>query len=73
MLTTPEYSRIMTDKRILQTRINSLEAESERHEQAKEKIDAQREGFQEEMSLYSNFLCDAIEEYEAAHPPPEPA
>ena len=71
MLTDAEYRHLIRSRGILQGKIEAYEAESGDLENRKEDIDAAKEHLEEEMSVYNGFLGDAIEEYEAAHPPEE--
>ncbi len=71
MLTGAEYRHAIRSRTALQGKIDAYEAESGNLENMKEATDAAKEHLEEEMSFYNGFLGDAIEEYEAAHPPEE--
>ncbi len=71
MLKINEYQELMQNKALLVSQMNNLDAERENLETMKEAKDALHEQLVLRLELYTNFLSDAIAEYEAAHPPEE--
>ena len=71
MLTDAEYGHILRNRSALEGRIRVKELEEDEHAQAKIVAHAEVEVLKGEMLLYTNFLKDAIKEYEKAHPPIE--
>lgn len=73
MLSDCEYREIMKRQVILEGGIQGADRDVEKYEKMKEAAEENRECMRDSLSLYINFLHDAIVEYEAAHPPePEP-
>jgi len=72
MLTDALYGHIIRNRSVLEGRIRVRGLEEDEHTQAKIVAHAEVERLKEEMLLYTNFLQDAIKEYEEAHPPEEP-
>lgn len=72
MITDAEYRHIIAGRTALQGKIDAAERDKEEYDALKQRAQATKDRFTEEMSLYSNYLKDAIDEYEAAHQPEEP-
>ena len=71
MLSDAEYQEIMQRKGVLAGSIKGAEADEDNYDQMKKAAHARKEAAEARLSLYDNFLNDAVEEYEAAHPPEE--
>lgn len=69
MLTDAEYREIIENRNTLQGRIDAHQAEYDRLSKQREKVKESGLALKVQMTLYTNFLKDAIEEYEVAHPP----
>ncbi|MBA7662297.1 hypothetical protein ES703_70325 [subsurface metagenome] len=72
MLTTAEYSHIIRSRTALADRIEDARKLGLRHRDLAQGYKETFGRLQLEMELYSNFLKDAIKEYEDAHPPEPP-
>lgn len=72
MLSDAEYRNVIRNRTALQGRIDAAERDKVEYDRLKVAAQATKDMFAEEMSLYTNFLKDAIDEYEAAHPPEGP-
>ena len=72
MLSDCEYKEIMNRKAILQGNIEGAERDKTKYDDMKKAAQANKECLEGALSLYTNYLHDAIAEYEAAHPPEEP-
>jgi len=71
MLLDAEYQEIMQRRAVLQGNIEGAERDEDRFDQMKKAAHARKEDAEARLNLYDNFLSDAVEEYEAAHPPVE--
>ena len=67
MLTDTEYGYIIRHRTALQQEIDSAEAEEDKYDQLKVAAHDRKVFSEAEMTFYTNFLKDAIKEYEAAH------
>jgi len=72
MLSDAEYRHIIANRSALQGKIDTAERDKEEYDRLKKMAQATKDRFAEEMTFYTNFLKDAIKEYEAAHPPETP-
>ena len=72
MLTATEYKEIMQRRTVLQGIIEGAVRDKERYDAMKKAAQANKEDCEARLSLYTNHLQDAIDEYEAAHPPENP-
>ncbi len=72
MLNDCEYKEIMKQQVILEGTIAGLERDEAKYEKMREAAQTEKECVQNATSLYTNYLHDAIVEYEEAHPPVEP-
>ncbi|GAJ03322.1 unnamed protein product [marine sediment metagenome] len=72
MLTKDEYNHIVRNRAALKDQIKDAKELGLHHKELAEGHKADFDRLKEEMSLYTNFLKDAIEEYLKAHPPEEP-
>ena len=72
MLSDVQYRHIIAGRSALQGKIDTAERDKEEYDRLKKLAQATKDRFSEEMSFYTNFMKDAIEEYEAAHPPETP-
>lgn len=72
MLTTEEYSHIIRNRTALEDQIKDAKELGIRHRELAQGYKDTFDRLQLEMELYSNFLKDAIKEYEDAHPPEQP-
>lgn len=69
MLTDAEYREIIQNRNTLQGRMDAHLAEYDKLGVLREKVKESGLALKDQMDLYTNFLKDAIEEYEEAHPP----
>jgi len=69
MLTPAEYGHAIRNRTALQQEIDSAEAEKNQYNQLKKAAHDRKVFAEAEMSFYTNFISDALDEYEAAHPP----
>jgi len=69
VLTDVEYRYIIRHRAALQQEIDSAESEEKQYNGLKVAAHDRKVSAEGEMSLYTNFLKEAIDEYEAAHPP----
>ena len=72
MLSDAEYREIMRMRAVLGGNIEGAERDEDKYDQMKKAAHARKEDADARLSLYDNFLSDAVEEYEAAHPPEPP-
>ncbi len=72
MLNDCEYKEISNRQAVLEGCIQGADRDVEKYEKMKEAAQENRECMVGALSLYTNFLHDAIAEYEAAHPPEPP-
>lgn len=72
MLTVEEYSHIMRNWSVLKDQIEDARKLGLRHKESAQRYKNTFDKLQLEMRLYSVTYKEAIEEYEAAHPPEEP-
>ena len=68
MLTSAEYGYIIRHRTSLQQEIDAAEAEKEQYDGLKKAAQDRKDFLKAEMTFYTNFLKEALEEYEAAHP-----
>ena len=68
MLTTAEYRHIIRNRAALQNQIDDAERAKEHYDGLKKEAQARKEAFEPEMAFYANYLHEAIQEYETAHP-----
>ena len=71
MLTDVEYGEIMERRRVLNGIMEGGEKDGDKFDQMKKAAHARKVDAEARLGLYDNFLSDAVEEYEAAHPPVE--
>ena len=69
MLTTAEYNELMRNKRTLEQQRVAIVATGREAQATMENCRAQVAAIDARMVLYTNYLSDAIKEYEDAHPP----
>jgi len=69
MLTDDEYREIMANKSALQSKIDATRKDYDSLTEARQGIYDTGMQYYKQMSLYTNFLNDAIKEYEATHQP----
>lgn len=69
MLTDAEYRHVIRHRAALQQEIDSANEEEDKYDQLKVAAHDRKVSSEAEMSFYTNFIKDAIDEYEAAHPP----
>jgi len=72
MLTNAEYRHAKAEQSALQGKIDALDREVDELDELKQSRQAAKDHLMPEMAFYTNFMKDAFEEYEAAHPPEEP-
>ncbi|MBA7662893.1 hypothetical protein ES703_70926 [subsurface metagenome] len=72
MLTDAEYRHAKAGQSALQGKIDAKRKEYDELTENREKVKESGLMLQDEMAFYTNFMHDAFEEYEAAHPPEEP-
>lgn len=72
MLTEAEYREIMQRRTVLGGIIDGAARDKEKYDDMKKAAQANKEEAEARLSLYINYLADAIAEYEAAHPPEPP-
>lgn len=72
MLTDAEYGEIMRQRNILVGSIEGAEGDEDNYDQLKKAAHDRKLEAEARLSLYTNFLSGAVEEYEKAHPPEEP-
>lgn len=73
MLTDAEYQEIMRRRTILQGSIDGAERDEDNYDKMKKAASDRKAEAGASLVLYMDgYLKDAIEEYEAAHPPEEP-
>ena len=73
MLSEVAYQEIMQQRAVLKGNIEGAERDKEKYDQMKKAAQDRKEVAEARLTLYINFLQDAVEEYEAAHPPEPPA
>lgn len=71
MLTDAEYRHAKAGQNALQGNIDAKQREWDELGELREAVKASGLALKEEMAFYTNFLSDAFEEYEEAHPPEE--
>lgn len=69
MLTDAEYHYVIRHRTALQQEIDAKRSEYDDLGERREKVKDDGLALREEMTFYTNFLKNAIDEYEAAHPP----
>ena len=69
MLTTIEYNEIMSNKRLLEQQRVAIITTGREAQATIENCRAQVAAIDARMVLYTNYLSDAIKEYQDAHPP----
>lgn len=69
MFTPAEYEYVIRHRTSLQQELDSAEAEEDQYDQLMVAAHDRKVFAEAEMSFFTNFLKDAIDEYEAAHPP----
>jgi len=69
MLTDAEYRGAKAGQRALQAKIDSLDRDVDEYERLKQESQTAKDNLMPEMTFYTDFMKDAFEEYEAAHPP----
>ncbi|GAI10843.1 unnamed protein product [marine sediment metagenome] len=69
MLTPEEYNHIIQNRTALADRIKDAKELGTHHRDLARSFKDDLDKLQLEMELYTNFLKDAIKEYEDAHPP----
>ncbi len=67
MLTDAEYQQAIKCRDALQGQIDAAEGHTNEYDRLKKATEELKDSLEGEMSLYRNFLKDAIEEYEKAH------
>ena len=72
MLTAAEYREIMQRRAVMQGIIDGAARDEERYDQMKKAAHANKVECETRLELYTNHLSDAVDEYEAAHPPENP-
>lgn len=72
MLSTDEYSHLMRNWSVLKDNIKEMARQEVFHEKKCKECEDRKDALLREEDFYTNFLKDAIGEYEEAHPPPEP-
>lgn len=73
MITDAEYQEIMQRRVVLQGNIDGAERDKERYDGMKKAAQDRKAVAEDRLLLYTNHLNDDVKEYEAAHPPEEPA
>jgi len=71
MLTDAEYGYCIRHRAALRQEIDSAAAEEDQHDGLKQAAKARGDRAKLEMVLFTNRLKPDLDEYEAAHPPPE--
>jgi len=71
MLTDKEYQEIIQRRRVLEGNIEGAERDKDKFDQMKKAAQARKEDAKARLLLYTNYLSDAVKEYEKAHPPKE--
>jgi len=69
MLSDREYQEIMERRRVLEGIMEGGERDEEKFEEMAGAAHARKEDAEARLTLYDNFLSDAVKEYEDAHPP----
>ena len=74
MLTEGEYREIKQRIVVLQGIIEGADRDTDKYDDMKKAAHANKVDCEARLSLYNNYLADAVAEYEAAHPtePPPP-
>lgn len=72
MLTDAEYRHAKAGQSALQGKIDALDRDVDEYDRLKKSAQATKDALMPKMAFYTNFLKDAFEEYEAAHPPETP-
>lgn len=73
MLSDAEYQEIIQRRGVLKGNIDGAGRDEDNYDQMKKAAHDRKVNAEARLELYDNFLSDAVEEYEAAHPPEEPA
>lgn len=69
MLSDAEYRHAKAGESALQSKIDAKQKEWDELGELREAVKVSGLALKEEMPFYTNFMKDAIDEYEAAHPP----
>lgn len=72
MLTDAEYRHAKAGQSALQGKIDATDRDIDEYDRLKKDNQAAKDMLVEEMAFYTNFMKEAFEEYEEAHPPEEP-
>ena len=72
MLTDAEYRHAKAGQSALQGKIDAADRDVDEYDRLKQAAQAAKNKYLEEIAFYTNFMKDAFEEYEAAHPPENP-
>ena len=72
VLSTDEYRHIMRNWSILKDQIKEMARQEVFHEKKYVECEAEKDALLREEDFYTNFMGEAIAEYEAAHPPAQP-
>ncbi len=72
MLTEAEYREIMQRRVVMQGIIEGAERDEDKYDDMKKAAHANKVDCEARLSLYTNHLQSAIDEYEAANPPENP-
>lgn len=72
MLSDAEYREIMERRRVLEGIMDGAERDEDKFEEMAGAAHTRKEDAEARLTLYNNYLNDAVEEYESAHPPEPP-
>lgn len=72
MLSDAEYQEIKQRGRVLEGIMEGADRDADNYDGMKKAAQARKEDAEARLTLYNNYLNDAVEEYEAAHPPELP-
>jgi len=73
MLSDIEYQEIMERRRVLEGIMEGAERDKDKYQDMKKAAIDRKQDANARLTLYDNFLSDAVKEYEDAHPPEPPA